>query len=47
MSAIDIAPWDETQAMAWWEANRATPQSRETSVDPNADNVPTVIGGFA
>jgi serine/threonine-protein kinase len=47
LSAIDVAPWDETQATAWWQANRAAPQPRETSADPDADNIPTVIGGFA
>jgi len=45
LAAIDIAPWDESQAAAWWQTHHPRLPIRKT--EPAGDDATTMIGGVA
>ncbi|HEY4641564.1 MAG TPA: serine/threonine-protein kinase, partial [Thermoanaerobaculia bacterium] len=47
LAAIDVTPWDEMQAKAWWQAHRAPLQSHETQSEPAEADATTMLGGVA
>ncbi|HEX7680278.1 MAG TPA: serine/threonine-protein kinase [Thermoanaerobaculia bacterium] len=47
LAAIDLPPWDEAQAAAWWQTHRPALQDRKMSVEPIEDDATTMIGGVA
>jgi len=47
LAAIDIPPWDEAQAMAWWQTHRPAPHNRQPLTEPAHDDATTMIGGIA
>jgi len=46
LAAIDVAPWDEAQAAAWWQTYRAVPY-REIPSEPVPSDATTMIGVVA
>jgi serine/threonine-protein kinase len=47
LDAIDIEPWDEEQASAWWQTHRPKLQNCETPAETVPADATTMIGGFA
>jgi eukaryotic-like serine/threonine-protein kinase len=47
LAAIDVAPWDEAQAVEWWQTHRPSMQDREIPSGGAPDDETVVVGEFA